>query len=218
MKKLILCGVAAFAAFAVTGCRMCVDPILNDPTCIEPSHYRATDVNPLNINFKKPLIAESLELFRPVFKAGNRITVVGEGTSVETATFDAFAKFMAKANCDYIVAVTRVINKKTHPTWRIFATTNYTVTLSGIPVILEKLSCETIKEKEVEERKEKEDKCDKKEEKIIVNVDCKCPAPAAAQATPALLKLSDIDVKINAKGSTDDKAGIIFPVKQAVAK
>lgn len=145
MKKLICCGVAAFAVFAVTGCRMCSDPIINDPTCIEPSHFTATDLNPRARTMVAPNVGASKELFRPVFKAGNeRITVVGSGTDYKAARTDAFVKFIETAKCDYVIAVTTVVSEKTHPTWRFWATTNYSVRLTGIPIYMEKITRETI--------------------------------------------------------------------------
>lgn len=213
MKKLILCGVAAFAVVVVTGCRMCSDPVLNDPSCIEDTHEKSINVDPENSSWKKPKIAESLELFRPVFKAGARTTVTGEGLSEEAATFDAIAKFMIKTNSDYIVAVSRIISKKTHPTSRWFATTNHSVTISGIPITLEKLSCETLKKEDV----------DKKTSLPVPNLTVIKPATAPAPKADeckhkqpfALLELSDIDISIKAKAETDDKVGVAYPAKKA---
>lgn len=145
MKKLLIGSMAAVAAVVFTGCRMCCDPIPNDPSCIENSHFAAVGVKPDGRTMVTPNIGASKELFRPVFKAGTeRITVVGKGTSLKDATNDAFAKFIETAKCDYVIAVTTVVSEKTHPTWRLWATTNYTVTLSGLPIYMEKLACETL--------------------------------------------------------------------------
>ena len=145
MKKMVLSGIAAVAAIAFTGCSMCSDPIHGEITCIENSHFNEVLVRPNALALTKPNLAGSRELFRPVFKAGEkRITVVGEGLTRRIARNDAIAKFLATANCDYVVGVTTVVKAKTHPTWRFFSTTNYTVTLSGIPIHLEKLSWESL--------------------------------------------------------------------------
>ncbi len=218
---MFLSGIAAAAALAFTGCSMCSDPIHGEITCIEASHYNEVQVRPNALALTKPNLAGSRELFRPVFKAGTkRITVVGEGLSRRIARNDAIAKFLAAADCDYIVGVTTIVKAKTHPTWRFFSTTNYTVTLSGIPIHLDKLSCESLDAKKADEisavttNDEEEEEKKSVTEKTVTEsttavVESKC------QATPALISLSDIDVKISAKGSTNDKAGIIFPVKKA---
>lgn len=226
MKKMIVFGAAA-AALAFTGCRMCIDPIPGDATCIENSHFMETTVMPKAMTRVSPNLAGSLELFRPVFKAGTqRITVVGEGTSRGGARQDAIAKFLAKANCDYIVSVSSVVVEKAHPTWRLFTTSNYAYTLSGIPIHLEKLSVEKISPEKADQNLPKDD-CE--ENKGISALSGfmppapVLPTPAAAPAKPAtdancgcptsMIKLSDIRVNITANGSTDDKAGVIFPVK-----
>ena len=54
------------------------------------------------------------------------------------------AKFIETAKCDYVIAVTTVVSEKTHPTWRFWATTNYSVRLTGIPIYMEKITRETI--------------------------------------------------------------------------
>ena len=222
MKKMFLFGIAAVAAIAFTGCRMCSDPIHGELTCIENSHFNEVMVRPNALALTKPNLAGSRELFRPVFKAGpKRITVVGEGLTRRIARNDAIAKFLATANCDYIVAVTTVVKAKTHPTWRFFSTTNYTVTLSGIPIHLEKLSCESLDAKKADQiavvtlnDEEDEEKPEiKTEEKKEITTES--TTTHQCKATPALITLSDIDVKISAKGSTDDKGGIIFPLKGA---
>lgn len=231
MKKLIVCGAAFVAAVAFTGCRMCTDPLPGEINCIEPSHYSEVQVRPNALALTKPSIAGSRELFRPVFKAGvKRITVVGEGTSRRAARNDAIAKFLKTADCDYIVGVTTIVTQKTHPTWRLFATTNYTVTLSGFPIHLEKLSCETISDEKADkitvntngEEEDAEDKGEDKTEdkaenkadnKADNNDDATDTAPHTCKVTPALVKLSDIRVNITANGATDDKAGVVFPIQ-----
>ncbi|MBE6376846.1 MAG: hypothetical protein E7050_10320 [Lentisphaerae bacterium] len=145
MKKFLIGGMAAVAALAFTGCKMCCEPIANDPTCIENSHYTSVGLNPAARTMVSPNLGASKQLFRPVFKAGTeRISVIGKGTDYDSAVEDAYAKFLAQTNCDYVVAVTTVVSEKTHPTWRFWATTNYSVTLSGLPMYLEKLDCETL--------------------------------------------------------------------------
>ena len=226
MKKMVLSGIAAVAAIAFTGCSMCSDPIHGEITCIENSHFNEVLVRPNALALTKPNLAGSRELFRPVFKAGEkRITVVGEGLTRRIARNDAIAKFLETANCDYVVGVTTIVKAKTHPTWRFFSTTNYTVTLSGIPIHLEKLSCESLDAKKADEiavvstnDEEDGDKSDDKksdEKKSTVETTTTVSVEKKCQTPPVLLSLSDIDVKISAKGSTDEKAGIIFPVKDA---
>ena len=179
MKKFLMLGVAAVAVFAVTGCRWCSDENPNDPSCVRLSHLTETKNAPVATSMVTPNIAISREVFRPVFRAGAaRLTVEGSGKDREDATYDAIAKFLAKANCDYIVAVSTVSIKNDHPKawWDVicwcngsdhenslfplhlhtifglFCTynTNYRVTLSGIPVYLDKLSTETLAADKVE--------------------------------------------------------------------
>lgn len=217
MKKVLFCGAIIAAVAVLTGCNMCIAPIPNDPTCIENSHMSEVQVRPNALALTAPTIAGSRELFRPVFRAGTkRFTVVGEGLERSIALNDAIAKFLAKADCDYIVGVTTVVTKKTHPTWRLFATSNYTVTLSGLPIYLDKLSCQTLEEKKADQvtavdNGQEEKKEEKKDDAATtVKVENKCDCKAAA---PALIKLDNIKVDITATGKTDDKAGVVFPIK-----
>ena len=171
MKKFLILGIAAAAMVTVAGCRWCNDPQPNDPSCIKESHEIETTNFPPSTNMVTPHVAVSREVFRPVFRAGaGRLTVVGSGCDRKNATHDAIAKFLEKANCDYIVAVSTVTVKKDHPKpWWDFicwcksddhtsslfpfhlhpaifcgTSTNYKVTISGIPIYLERLSVETL--------------------------------------------------------------------------
>ena len=223
MKKILSCGAALAAVVVVTGCRMCSEPIYSDPTCIENSHLLEVKVRPNAVSLTRPNIAGSRELFRPVFRAGEkRITVVGEGVERKIAINDAIAKFLAKADCDYIVGVTTIVTKKTHPTWRFFSTSNYTVTLSGLPIHLDKLACETLEAEKADAMGSVDNNCEDEEPAKkdapsvgipLPNVTIEkaphvCPAPE-----PGLIKLDNIKVDITATGKTDDKAGVVFPIK-----
>lgn len=175
MKKFLMLGMAAAATVVVTGCQWCHEVIPGDPSCVELSHGTSTYNHPATTSMVTPNIAISREVFRPVFRAGTaRLTVEGSGVDVQDATYDAITKFLAKANCDYIVAVSTTSVRTDHPKawWDIFCgcrnsdhassffpprihifcrfNTNYKVTLSGIPVYLEKLSTEKLSNEKVE--------------------------------------------------------------------
>ena len=226
MKKQFLL-VPAFVATAMifTGCAMCTDPFT--VSCTEPTHKIDKSVKPESIEFTSPRIVPTRDTFRPTFAAGTqRFTATGSGTSREEALYDAFINFKAAANCDFIVAANISVVKSTHPTWRLFATTNYTVTLSGLPITLDKLIREETKE--VKEAPK---------QAPIVNIN----APALPSLTKAdvtaiirkelgafkvtmkpehkcnnlgLLRLSDIDVQIKAKGNTPSDVGVVFPANK----
>ena len=152
MKKIIVLSMAAVAAVGITGCRVCSDVQPGNPSCVEPAHAISNYNHPATISMVTPNIAVSREVFRPVFRAGSaRLTVEGTGANVEAATYDAITKFLAKSNCDYIVSVSTVSVKTNHPKpWWGWRLTNYRVTISGIPIYLEKLSTETLDPKKVE--------------------------------------------------------------------
>ena len=175
MKKFLMLGMAAASAVVVTGCHWCSDVQPGDPSCAEFTHGISTYNHPATTSMVTPNIAISREVFRPVFRAGSaRLTVEGSGVDVQDATYDAIAKFLAKTNCDYIVSVSTVSVRTDHPKpWWDFLcrcnnsdhtssffplrvhlfchfNTNYKVSLSGIPVYLEKLSTETLDAKKVE--------------------------------------------------------------------
>jgi len=175
MKKFLMLGMAAAATVVVTGCQWCHEVIPGDPSCVELSHGTSTYNHPATTSMVTPNIAISREVFRPVFRAGTaRLTVEGSGVDVQDATYDAITKFLAKANCDYIVAVSTTSVRTDHPKawWDIFCqcsnsdhsssffplkihffcryNTNYKVTLSGIPIYLERLTTETLDAKKVE--------------------------------------------------------------------
>ncbi|MBO4491064.1 MAG: hypothetical protein J5944_06865 [Lentisphaeria bacterium] len=175
MKKILVLSMAAVAAVSITGCRWCNDVQTGDPSCVDLSHEISPRNHPATVSMVTPNIAISREVFRPVFRAGSaRLTVEGSGFDVKDATYDAISRFLAKANCDYIVSVSTVSVRTDHPKpwWDIFCqcrnsdhsssffpprihifcryNTNYKVTLSGIPIYLEKLSTETLDPKKVE--------------------------------------------------------------------
>ena len=151
MKKLLtLCAVAGIA-FALSGCRWCTDPIANAEDCIEVTHKFQNANKPDAAIMVTPNVAISNQVFRPVFRTGpGRLTVVGVGDTEENATYNAISKFIEKASCDYIVAVSKIINRKKHPTWRLWSSNSYSVTLSGIPMYLDKLAEEKMKAEDIE--------------------------------------------------------------------
>lgn len=155
MKKIFVMSLAAVAAVVVTGCRWCNDVLPNDPSCVKSSHDWVTFNHPGTTAMVTPNVSISREVFRPVFRAGaGRLTVLGSGSTREDATYDAIAKFLDKTNCDYIVTVSTVSVKTIHPKpwWYLFVpcNKNFRVTLSGIPVYLEKLTVETLASEKVE--------------------------------------------------------------------
>ena len=155
MKKFLVPGAAVMAAVFLAGCQWCSEPLAQNPSCIKLDHEFVTSNHPATTSMVTPNIAISREVFRPVFRAGaGRLTVVGSGNDREDATYDAIAKFLSKANCDYIVAVSTISVKTVHPSpwWYLWGRNNrnYSVTLSGIPVYLEKLSTETLAADKVE--------------------------------------------------------------------
>ena len=225
-SKMLLCLFgAAVTATTFTGCAMCNMPIKNDASCVEPSHIASTSLKPENIAYVLPQTAACTDVFKPSFEAGaKRVFATGTGTSLEEATADAIANFMEKTECDYIVGTTRVITTKTHPTYRFFATTNYTVRLAGIPVTMSKL------EKVQAPKAEKPNllkaltpapaaapsltKDDVK--KIIADALAAMPKPEAEKKCCPLgmVKLTDINVKVDAKAIAEDPAGLVFPAKK----
>lgn len=217
MKKLLIVAVAAAGSLMFTGCKMCSDPI--DVSCEEASHISDKQLNPECISYVAPGIAPTRDIFRPTFRAGSeRKSSIGSGLSLDEATSDAIIKFKQEHGCDYIVSVTREIVKRTHPTWRFFATTNYQVTIYGLPIYLDKLIREELPVVK-----------DAASSSTVVTSSQSTQSTQSTQLTRAeivtiikeenqknqlgLLKLSDIDVQIKAKGHTDDKAGMVFPVK-----
>lgn len=217
--KIFAVAMSAVSAVILTGCCMCSDPI--DLSCVEPSHETTKYATPDPLRFAGPTVLASTDTFRPTFRAGTeRISAVGLGLTREDALGDAVVSFKRAAKCDYIVAANIEVVKTTHPTWRWFRrrVTNYQVTLTGLPIFIDKLV-----------RSEKAPEPIVKTVVKTVNV-CKCPdikeivkaLPAAAPehkcAPLGMLKLTDIDVQIKAKGATDDKAGVIFPAKAACKK
>ena len=103
------------------------------------------EVTPNVLGLVRPNVGGSREIIRPVFTVGKkRITAIGVGETRVIAHNKAIAKFLKVANCDYIVAVsTKVtIHKESSKT--------YVVTISGFPVILEKITCETIDAKQAD--------------------------------------------------------------------
>lgn len=219
MKKLFLL-VPAFAATAMifTGCAMCTDPM--GISCSEPSHSTDKTVKPEPISLTAPIIVPTRDTFRPTFVAGpQRLTATGSGTSREEAINDAYLNFKATAGCDYIVAVNYSIVESTHPTWRIFATTNYTVTLSGIPITLDKLVREEIKvapKAATVVKTTTTPGLTKAEVAEIIRKELEAlPAKKSESGCNlGLLRLSDIDVQIKAKGNTPNDVGVVFPANK----
>lgn len=204
MKKILTFVIAAAGAAIFSGCNMCSDPI--DISCEEASHISDKQLDPSSISYTAPKIVPTRDVFRPTFRAGTeRKVAVGSGNSLEEATSDAIIKFKRENKCDYIVSVTREIVKRTHPTWRFFATTNYQVTIYGLPVYLDKLIREELPaEKEQPKAEETQPQLTKADIVTIIKEE-------RQKSQVGLLKLHDINVQINAKGTTNDKAGMVFP-------
>ena len=211
MKKVIVWAVSAATVVLFSGCQMCVAP--QDSSCVEPSHATNKAINPSGLAYTAPTVLPSTDQFIPHFKAGAVVSTkecVGAGTSVEEATNEAIDKFKAAYDCDYVVIVNLKIEKKTHPSWRIFKTSNYAVTISrGIPIKLDNLErVVPAPAKECKEAK-KEAPVTKKEIAAII----KNEIAAVKNQNAGMIKLSDINVQINAKGVSTDKAAVIYPVK-----
>ena len=151
MKKFLSMGAAVVAAFAMTGCQWCSDNLANDASCIELTHKIANDNKPDAASFVSPNIGVGRQVFRPSFRVGpGRLTVTGVGETQDSATYDAIRQFLAKANCDYIVSVSKVSDRKKHPTWRFWKRSlSWSVTISGIPLYLEKLEVEKLEDEAV---------------------------------------------------------------------
>ena len=209
-SKIFVSLFAVLGVAILSGCAMCNEPIKGDDSCIETSHNASAMVKPENISYSQPKIAPCTDVFKPNFEAGKeRCVVVGTGNSLESATADAISRFMEKTNCDYIVGTTRVITVKTHPTYRFFSTSNYTVKLSGIPVTLARLEkvlppkkeAAPVKQiiKQIIVEKPKAEKAEKAEKKC-------CPF--------GMVKLTDINIKVDAKAVAEDPAGLVFPAKK----
>lgn len=222
MKKLFILAPAFVAtAMIFTGCAMCTDPI--SVACTENTHNTDKLITPESMAFTAPLIVPTRDTFRPTFAAGTkRMTAVGNGTSREEATNDAFMKFKAAAECDYIVAVNISIVKSTHPTWRFFATTNYTVTITGLPIYLDKLVREEAAPTASVQTTTAQTPpppptpaLSKEDVTLIIRKEiASLRERPAHQCNFGLLKLSDIDVQIRAKGSTPEGVGVTFPAKK----
>jgi len=149
MKKVLMFAFVGAVVLTVAGCHWCSEPQAGDPSCIAASHHYDRLNKPDTTSMVTPNIAISREVFRPVFRAGaGRLTVVGSGDDRESATIDAISKFLSKANCDFIVSVSTIAVETIHPKpwWYIlcFRNRNWSVTLSGIPIYLDKLSVETL--------------------------------------------------------------------------
>ncbi len=207
-KAFILVPALAATAIIFTGCSMCTDPIY--PSCREDSHVSSKVVTPNPIAFTAPEIVPTLDTFRPTFRAGDkRVSASGSGTSLEEATNDALMNFKKLTSCDYIVAVNIDVQKSTHPTWRIIPTTNYSVTVAGLPIYLDKLVREERKPAPVvvEKPVPPTPQVSKEDITIIIRNEL------TKYRNLGLLKLSDIDVQIKAKGHTADDVGVVFPAK-----
>ena len=224
MKKVVLLsGMACAVAMVGAGCAMCNNPMPQDPSCIEESHLRDTRVRPLSLSKVSPRIVESNRQFRPVFRAGTKVTGTGTGLSEKDALCAAIADILNSQKCDYVVSVNHITTSKTHPTWRFFCTTNYTVTVSGIPIFLDRLVEEDInKNDQVAENCEKtQDGANDASQPLlppppIIGAQpeaSSCNCPKQAQPPMALIRLTDIKVDVTAKGETADNAGVVFPVK-----
>ena len=221
MKKMLwMVGAGATLIFAA-GCQMCNDQ--QNFTCKEPTHTISSAVVPDNMFIAQPSVVKSLDTFRPIFEAGTeKLTVTGDGTSEEDAMQDAIKNFIVKSGCDYFVYTNKVVSKVTHPTWRFFATTTYTVRLTGIPIFFSKL--EKLKPEEIAETPapapapaavEVKGLTKEEVEEIVQKYATKCECNQEKQSLPfGLLDLKDINVNITAKAETKDPAALTFPAPQ----
>lgn len=207
--KILMCLAAALVVAILSGCAMCSEPIKGDKSCIEASHNADVLVKPENINFAQPKIVPCTDVFKPNFEARKeRCVAIGTGNSLESATSDAISRFMEENDCDYIVGTTRVITVKTHPTFRFFTTSNYTVKLSGIPVSLVRLE-------KITPPPAAASQLSKDDVKLIVNQVIVDKSKDDKKCCPlGMIKLTDINVKVDAKAVTDDPAAFAFPVKK----
>ncbi|MBE6375074.1 MAG: hypothetical protein E7050_01290 [Lentisphaerae bacterium] len=206
MKKHMILAMSAVAAgIFAGGCAVCTDPI--DSSCIEVSHPGNKQVLPDGVAFQAPVVKASPDYIVPRFRVGNvRVTAIGTGNSLEEATNDAIINFKKKAQCDYIVAVNTDVSQHTHPTLRIHALTNYSVSLTGLPVFLDRL--------EVVDGKAEAEAAAAKTAEAANSAEATAtgtPVPVCSQKA-GLIKLSDISVQINAKGESADDAALIYPV------
>jgi hypothetical protein len=214
-SKIFVSLFAVLGVAILSGCAMCNEPIKGDDSCIETSHNASAMVKPENISYSQPKIVPCTDVFKPNFEAGKeRCVVIGTGNSLESATADAIARFMEKTNCDYIVGTTRVITVKTHPTYRFFATSNYTVKLSGIPVTLARLE-KVLPPKKAPAPVVVAPSLTKDDVKTIVKQIIVEKPKAEKKCCPlGMIKLTDINVKVDAKAVAEDPAGLVFPAKK----
>lgn len=198
MKKILCLAACAAAAVAMSGCQMCNDH--QDSSCVELSHATNKMVSPGGLAFATPTILESQDAFIPQFEAGAVVEgydgeFQGVGNSVEEATNDAIVKFKIANKCDYVVIVSMDIDQKIHPTYRLFKTSNYAVTITrGVPLRLAGM---------------------KRVAKPAAPAPVAVPAPVAEapRQDAGTIRLSDIQVQISAKGVSEDGAAVIYPVK-----
>lgn len=191
MKKSLLLAACAAVAMMMTGCYFCGDPI--DESCVGSSHATGDEVVPAGMTFVQPLILPSKDAFVPRFEALARLSnITGVGNSLEDATANAIKVAKETADCDYVVVVNKQVETKTHPHWCWFlSTTNFTVVIDAIPVKLKAL-----------------DRVDAPVAEVAAKTEV---APVNQDA--GMIKLSDIQVQINAKGESADNAAVIYPVK-----
>ena len=224
MKKSLFLAALAAVAMMSTGCYFCGDPI--DESCKGSSHAIGDDVIPDAMAYAQPVILPTSDVFIPRFEALDRVTnIEGVGNSLSDATANAIKAVKNVIDCDYVVVVNKQVETKTHPHWCWFlSTTNYIVTIDAIPVKLKSLE-------HMDAAAAKEAVAAAKEAAAIVNLkaefksevksefksefksEVKTEVAPACQHDAGIIKLSDIQVQINAKGESNDKAAVIYPVK-----
>ena len=211
MKKSLFLAALAAVAMMSTGCYFCGDPI--DESCKGSSHAIGDDVIPDAMAYAQPVILPTSDVFIPRFEALDRVTdIAGVGNSLSDATANAIKAVKNDIDCDYVVVVNKQVETKTHPHWCWFlSTTNYKVTIDAIPVKLKSL--ERMDAAAAKEAVAAANVNLKAEFKSEVKSEVKTEGAPACQHDAGIIKLSDIQVQINAKGESNDKAAVIYPVK-----
>ena len=211
MKKSLFLAALAAVAMMSTGCYFCGDPI--DESCKGSSHAIGDDVIPDAMAYAQPVILPTSDVFIPRFEALDRVTdIEGVGNSLSDATANAIKAVKNDLDCDYVVVVNKQVETKTHPHWCWFlSTTNYKVPIDAIPVKLKSL--ERMDAAAAKEAVAAANVNLKAEFKSEVKSEVKTEGAPACQHDAGIIKLSDIQVQINAKGESNDKAAVIYPVK-----
>lgn len=225
MKKHLILAACAAVAMLASGCHMCTAPDPDMESCAtinSETHAKNLEVIPEGLAYAKPVMVDTCDQFVPRFVSGERQTkaVSGAGYSYEEAFANAVSNCKKAAGCDYVVVVNVESKSLAHPHWFkwiwLFSVENYEVTITSyIPVYLEKLERVSSTPAEAVSSAASNTlinnttiNATKNEITSIVKSEV-----AAANQAAGMIKLSDIQVQINAKGESNDKAAVIYPVK-----